>query len=111
MKVEITDHAYERAAERLNWNRAMLNRMSLIAFEEGIPHSATAGRLNRYITKLYMQERSANATRIFGEHVYIFSGTKLITLFGLPHEFKSVCSKLRSHKPSPPSPLRGNQTS
>ena len=50
--VIITDHAYERAKERLRWNAKVLDKMAEKSFLEGIKHGETKGSLNRYIVKL-----------------------------------------------------------
>ena len=78
-----TDHAYEKAKERLGWKHNVLNKMMEKAFNEGIKHSDTKGTLNRYITKLWFKYKTANNIRIYGENVYFFCGKKLITIYRL----------------------------
>lgn len=49
----ITNHAYERAKERLKWNSKVLDKMSEKAFYSGLKHKDVKGSLMRYLTKLW----------------------------------------------------------
>jgi hypothetical protein len=84
----ITEHAYDRAKERLSWKPKALDKMAEKAFSEGIQHKDTKGSLHKYITKLWFQYRNANNIRIYGENVYFFIGNKLITLYQLPNNLR-----------------------
>ena len=42
-----TEHAYDRAKERLNWKSKVLDKMMQKAYEEGIQHKDTKGSLKR----------------------------------------------------------------
>jgi hypothetical protein len=59
-----------------------------LAAVKGIEHKDTVGRLNRYLSKLYFTERKANNIRIYGEHIYLFHDSTLITVLLLPNIFK-----------------------
>ena len=83
---EATDHAYERAKERLGWKRKVLDKMMEKAFFEGIQHKDTKGSLNRYITKLWFDYKFCNNVRIYGENIYFFKDSKLITLYRLDNK-------------------------
>ena len=85
-KVIATEHAIEKAKERLGWNYKVLNKMMLKSFVDGIKHSDTKGTLNRYITKLWFKYQTANNIRIYGENVYFFKGQTLITLYRLDNK-------------------------
>lgn len=91
--IEISQHAYERAKERLGFTREALERHAARAFSAGVQHDETRGRLKRFVDALYLKERSANQTRIFAEHVFLFCNNKLITVFELPHEFRRAAAK------------------
>ena len=45
--VHITDHAYERAKERLSWKTSVLEKMAEKAYNDGICHKDTKGSLNK----------------------------------------------------------------
>lgn len=79
----ITDHAYERARERLGWKHDVLDKMASKALIEGVKHGDTKGTLHRYITKLWFEYKTANNVRIYGENIYFFCDNKLITLYRL----------------------------
>ena len=81
--VLITEHAYERAKERLGWKHDVLDRMAEKALNEGVKHGDTKGTLHRYITKLWFEYKHCNNVRIYGENIYFFCGNKLITLYRL----------------------------
>lgn len=79
----ITEHAYERAKERLGWKHDVLDKMAKKALTEGIQHKETKGTLHKYITKLWFEYKHCNNIRIYGENIYFFCDNKLITLYRL----------------------------
>ncbi len=82
-ELKATEHAYDRAKERMKWKPRVLDRMMLKAYNDGITHSRTKGTLKRYITKLWFDYKFCNNIRIYGENIYFFSGQRLITLYRL----------------------------
>lgn len=82
----ITDHAYERAKERLSWSPKVLDKMAELAFLKGYNHKDLKGSLSRYITKLWFKYKFVNNVRIYGENIFFFSENKLITLYRLPNK-------------------------
>lgn len=86
--VIITNHAYDRAKERLSLSSSALERFASKAFKEGIKHSDTKGKLNKYITKIWGATKEVNNIRIYGENVFLFVDNKLITLYQIPNELK-----------------------
>ena len=100
-KVEIphvTKHAIERAKERLGWNADAVSRMAVKAFNEGIQHSETSGRLNKYFTMLYFKETNANNIRIYGEHVFLFCENRLVTVLQLPKDLRNSAHSISKKK-------------
>ena len=88
IKVTITEHAFDRAKERLALNEGAFKKIVTRAYLQGIRHRDTKGTLNDYITKLYMQYKNANNIRIYGEVVYLFNNHTLITLYQIPNDLK-----------------------
>lgn len=86
--VNITNHAYERAKERLRWSPTVLDKMAEKAFHDGVRHSDTKGSLNRFITSIWFDYKNCNNIRIHGENMFFFAGETLITLYQLPNNFK-----------------------
>ena len=64
------------------------------AFNEGITHSQTKGRLNKWITSLYFKNRAANNIRIYGDNAYIFCGETLVTIIPVPASLKKDMNKI-----------------
>lgn len=86
--VAITEHAYERAKERLSWKSKVLDKMAEKAFLKGIKHKDTKGSLNKYVTSLWFKYKHANNIRIYGENIYFFSDNTLITIYQLPNNLR-----------------------
>lgn len=86
--MEISRHAKKRMKERCGFNKKSQGRMALKAFEEGIPHAQTKGRLNKWITSLYFNNEKANNIRIYGDNAYIFCGGTLVTVIPVPADLR-----------------------
>lgn len=90
----ISRHAAERLKERCGLNKKACERMAQKAFDEGIRHSQTKGRLNKWVTGLYFRNESANNIRLYGDKAYIFCGDLLVTVIqipvGLMRDFKEM---------------------
>ncbi len=87
----ISDHAYERAKERLGLSKKAIERMFSIALEKGLYQKHFSGKMKRYIDSLSMNEHGSAKVRIYGQYVFII-GRKdsLITILNLPNEFKKI---------------------
>lgn len=83
--MKITKHAKERSKERNGWNIKATERMSKKVLEQGIRHSQTKGRLNRWMSSLYNKHRREGADiRLYGDKAYIFANETLITVLQIP---------------------------
>lgn len=91
--LRITEHGEERVRERCGIPKKAVRRLAAKAFEFGLTHIETTGKLNKYITALYFKNTNADNIRIYGDKVYIFSGTTLITILNLPGSYKNVAKK------------------
>lgn len=74
--------------ERCGFAKKSQDRMAKKAFEQGIAHSQTKGRLNKWITSLYFKNRQANNIRIYGDQAYIFCEEVLVTVIPIPANIK-----------------------
>lgn len=81
-----TKHAYKRAKERLGWKKPVLDKMMIKALEEGLTHSQSKSKLNKYISKLWFTYKTANNCRIYGENIFLFNNNVLITVYRVPNE-------------------------
>ena len=82
--MNISEHAKERIKERCGFNKNATERMANKAFEEGITHSQTKGRLNKWVTSLYFKNKKANNIRLYGDKAYIFCDKVLVTVIQIP---------------------------
>ena len=91
----ITLHAFDRAKERLSWDNEALKHTAAKAFVDGLTHSQAKGRLRKYVDGLWLQYKSANNIKIYGEVVFFFRNETLITVYQLPNQFKKLFNKLK----------------
>lgn len=82
--MNISKHAEERLKTRCGFNKETSERMAQRAFEEGITHSKTKGRLNKWVTRLYFRNKNANNIRLYGDKAYIFCNEILVTVIQIP---------------------------
>lgn len=96
--VKVTEHAIQRSKERCGLNKKAAERMAEVAWEKGLTHAECTGKLKKYVTALYFVNKVANRIRIYGEKVYVFGDTKLITILPLPNEYKKLANILEAKK-------------
>lgn len=95
--MEVSKHAEERLKERCGFSKKTCERMAQKAFYEGVTHSQTKGRLNKWVTSLYFRNKSANNIRLYGDKAYIFCDETLVTVIQIPidlmKDLKSMIKK------------------
>ena len=96
--MNMSNHATDRMSERCGLNKKSSERLSKLALENGISHNDTVGSLNRYLTKLFFYNKTANNIRIYGEDVYIFCDDILITVIPLDNKYKKVVRNINTKK-------------
>lgn len=74
--------------ERCGFNRKAQDRMAEKAFNEGITHKQTKGRLHKWVTSLFFKNCNANNICLYGENAYIFFGETLVTVIPVPSNLK-----------------------
>ncbi len=89
----ITNHGKGRLRERCGIPKKSVKRMADKAFKYGLTHKETTGNLNKYITSLWSKNKNADNIRVYGDKVYIFCGTSLITVLNLPTTLRSIARK------------------
>lgn len=90
----ISEHARMRMQERCGFDRRTGDQMAKNAFERGITHGQTQGRLNKWITRLYFKKKKANNIRIYGNNAYIFCGEILVTVIPVPADVKKNMDRM-----------------
>lgn len=101
MKVTLTRHAVERGRERLGLGLVQLQRQAQKAWDCGLQNVDTRGELMRWLEDNQRRHGKGNASRIHGEHVYVFEVATLITILVLPQQFKRAVRKMLSRRPRP----------
>ena len=93
MNVLLTEHAIERAWQRLGWTEHALGRMVSRVLAFGIGVDEAAGALRRYLRD---HQSDGALVRAYGEHVFIFyrepdvPEVSLVTVWQLPLELRSA---------------------
>lgn len=82
--MSVSKHAEDRLKERCGFNKKTSERMAQKAYEEGITHAETKGRLNKWVTGLYFRNETANNIRLYGDKAYIFCDKTLVTIIQIP---------------------------
>lgn len=90
VKMRVTKHAEQRARERLGIPTRAVARMAAAALADGAPHSAFAGSMKRYLDSVFFSHGNATNMRVFNQHLFIFSGEKLITAWALPAKYRNA---------------------
>jgi hypothetical protein len=68
----------------MRWGKSTTRKMAQLALDKGMSHSDTKGRLNKWLSKLWFDYKTANNIRIYGQDVYLFKDNVLITLYRVP---------------------------
>ncbi len=68
----------------VQYNRKACERMAQKAYDDGITHAQTKGRLSKWITSLYFRNKNANNIRLYGDKAYIFCDEVLVTVIQIP---------------------------
>ena len=95
INVVVTEHAYTRAKERLKWKKATLDRMADKAYKEGLSHKEANGRIKHYLNGIYYNDTRLNNIRVHGENVFLFNGSRLVTIYRLPNDLSASAQKCK----------------
>lgn len=99
MSIHITEHAIERARQRLGWSATSLQRMTDRVLGFGLSSGNAPVPVRRY-----MQAREAEdgtLVRSYGEHFFVFQrgedlgALSLITVWQVPLELRSLLRRSR----------------
>jgi hypothetical protein len=94
-----TNHATQRADDRLNWNEETLKRLESKIWRLGITYQEATGRLKKYFIYLYESHgKVANEIRIYGRNVYIYKDGLLITVLDLPRPYWNAARKIQKRE-------------
>ena len=99
-EIIISPHSKDRMKERLGMNKKSIEKHAKKAYADGLKHSETSGRLNKYITMLYFKKEIANNIRIYHHYVYVFKEGILLTVIPLPRDLHDLADKQYKKKKS-----------
>ena len=92
-KLKVTKHAKLRLKQRCGIKKRGARQAVKRVLQNGIPHSQTTGRLNKWMTGLYFRSKGANNILLYGDKVYIFRNKVLITVFPIPDD---LCQDMKN---------------
>ena len=78
--VIITAHARQRARQRFGWSEESLSRVAAKAFYLGLGKQEAKGRLGLYFESIWEKYEKANNVRLYGEGLFVFAGSTLLTV-------------------------------
>ena len=91
--VIVTKHAKKRFKQRVGLPKRICLANAEKAFTVGFRHCDARGKAGRYLDKLFLEHRTANNLRVYGQFVYVFKGNLLITIVGLPKSVRKGFKK------------------
>ena len=85
MKMQITKHAYEKAKQRLSWNKRTMNRMIPKVMESGVDATEYAqGEFKKYIENKVERYPSCDKIIVHGDVLFFISKDSVVTLYRTP---------------------------
>ena len=82
----ITEHAEHRSRERLGIPRKAVPRTALKALKHGIRADDFTGPIRRFLDG--RRHNNGGDYIVYGQHLFVFKGETLVTVFQLPAEFR-----------------------
>lgn len=82
--MEITDHCYKRAKERLGLNKKAFLRHSVKMVEKGINVNKTKSHLKKWITDIVLRQKFKPKVYLYGNAMLITLAEKIITVYDVP---------------------------
>lgn len=82
--MEITDHCYKRAKERLGLSKKAFLRHSVRMVEKGITVNKTKSHLNKWITSIVLRQKYKPKVYLYGNAMLITLAEKIITVYDIP---------------------------
>ena len=92
-KVRVTRHARQRLHEREGIGKGSVERRAQLALDRGYHHCQTKGRLKKWMNEQWEYRHTANGMRVYGDKLYIFSGSTLVTVLQIPAELTKDLKK------------------
>lgn len=84
--MEITQHAYDRARERLGLNKNSFDRLVEKTLISGRKANTFKGTIRKYFDRLSIIYKTSPV--VYGEYLLFFVGGRVITTYQLPSHLK-----------------------
>lgn len=95
MTAVIVTHHAESRTKRMVSSKKKATEIAEEAFDFGVRHEETTGRLRKYLSGLYLQEKTANNIRIHHQKVFLFNSNVLITILNLPQSLNGSVEAIK----------------
>jgi len=82
--MNITDHAYKRAKERLGLSKVAFDRICAKTIKTGITHEKTKGRLYKWLTSVAMSKKFKPSLYLYSDFTLICLAETIITVLKTP---------------------------
>jgi hypothetical protein len=89
MSAIITNHAMKAIRKRIGINKKAVQSLADKALLNGLWHKHLKGSLKKYVSKQYNKYETANGIRIYGEYIFFFKGSYLLTVYSIPVKYKN----------------------
>lgn len=86
--MKMTKHARQRIHEREGAGKGKAERRALLALERGYTVDQTKGKLRKWLDFQWEYNRTADGMRVYGDKLYVFTGSILITVLPIPSDMK-----------------------
>lgn len=92
----LTKHSVKRIRQRLGVPKKSAERCARRALAHGRSCEEFTGEFRAYLDNVMRGQPGNNFIRVHGEHLFIFSGNVLITVFDLPGGIKALARRQRA---------------
>jgi len=82
--VIVSDHADTRMKERLGLPKSARHAAAVRAYTKGKLHADARGALRRYLDGKWRAHGNCNNVRLYGDNIWFFAGTCLVTVYAIP---------------------------
>lgn len=88
--MHVSRHGEQRSRERLGVPKRAVARMADAALKTGAKHSDFSGSMRRYLDGVFLEHGKPNNMRVYNQHLFLFSGETLITVWPVPPKYRNA---------------------
>ena len=71
----------------MNLSKRAFKRTVQIAWDQGRRFSSLPAPVRKYLIDIYYVNKTINKPRVYGEYLYLFEDTTLVTIYRIPNEY------------------------